>query len=319
MKNGLSIACLLVPFFLSGIYVNSFGQFENKITSNSESEKTINALIEKANYFLDSDLDSAIYYGEKAYRLLGPNNYSNSSYLGSKVHADAWYYKDSLSRSIEYYRMSADIIKELEGINSEKYAARISDVGYCFYSLNIFDIAVSYYMEALNIFKSTNNVEEISNQLNNIGTVYFSWGNFNMAIEHFSQTLRYDKERGDSIAMSTSYNNIGKVYEAWGYYDLAIEHYQKSLNFLGNKGDEARKAIRLSNIGTSYFRKNDYDKGLEYLYEALKIDRSLNNRFKLAIRQNEIANIFSAKNDYTKAIEQYLLPHLSGKYMGRRL
>ncbi|MCD4695109.1 MAG: tetratricopeptide repeat protein, partial [Bacteroidales bacterium] len=284
------------------MHLHVFGQLENKNNSSAESEKTINSVIEKAEYFLESNLDSAIYYGETAYRMAILEDHSKSKYQASKLIADAWYYKDSLSKAIDYYRIASEIIKEIEGEDSEEYASRISDIGYCFYSLNIFETAISYYNQALNIFNNTGNIQEISNQLNNLGTVYFAWGNFNRALENFNKTLRYDMQRKDSSALASSYNNIGKVYEAWGYYDQAIEHYFKSISFLGENGNLAKKAIRLSNIGTSYFRKNDFDKSIEYLYQALEIDQHLGNQFKIAIRYNELANAYATKGDYLKSI-----------------
>lgn len=303
MKNGFVRYRLIVSILLSSIFFHAVGQSDDKFNTNSANEKTIGSFIHKADYYLESDLDSAIYFAEEAYRLADADDLQKSKYKAIKIIADAWYYKDSLSNAIDYYRYAAETIKEIEGDNSEEYASRISDIGYCYYRIEIFDMAVSYYNQALTVFKQKANIEEISNQLNNLGTVYFAWGNYNLALEHFSRTLTYDIERGDSAALSTSYNNIGKVYDAWGYYDLAIEHYYNSLSFLNDRDDGARRSIRLSNIGMSYFNKNDSEKALEFIFSALKINQKLDNQTKIAARYNEIASVFSAKGDYSKAIE----------------
>jgi len=296
-----------IVFIISFIVVNivlveSSHSQNTGINENNDLGK-ITGLLNMAEVYLDNNPDSSLIFGEQAYDLSVKEDFLMYQYQAVKILADAWYYKDSLSKAIDYYRIAAEIIKEIEGENSEEYASRISDIGYCFYSLDIFEIAISYYNQALNIFNNTGNIEEISNQLNNLGTVFFTWGNYSLALENFSRTLRYDMERKDSTALAISYNNIGKVYEVWGYYDLAIEHYIKSISFLGENGSEPKKAIRMSNIGTSYFRKNDFDKALEYLYKALKIDQQLDNQFKIAIRYNEIANVFSTMGNYSKSIK----------------
>lgn len=293
---------LIFLFIFSIIYHPSFGQSDNVFDDNSEEEHNINQLIEKANHYLEVDLDSAIYFGERAIENAFFHNFPELNYVASKILADAWYYKSDLSQAIDYYRNAADIIKDIEGDKSIKYASRIGDIGYCFYELELNDLAVKYYQEALLILKEANNIEEISTQLNNLGTVYFNWGNYNLAIEYFSQTLTYDSQRGDSSAISTSYNNIGKVYESWGYYDLAIEHYNNSIKFLGTTGNISRRAVRLSNIGTSYYKIGDFEKALEYLNAALEIDNQQNNPVKIAVRYNELANIYFAKKEYEKAI-----------------
>lgn len=293
---------LILLLGFSIIYCTSSGQSDNVFDDHTAEEQKINQLIEKANYFLEIDLDSALNFGEDALEKANSENFHELTYVASKILADAWYYKNDLTQAIDYYRSAAEIIKDIEGNKSIKYASRISDIGYCFYQLEVNDLAVKYYQEALLIFKEAKNIEEISNQLNNLGTVYFNWGNYNLAIEYFSQTLSYDTERGDSSALSTSYNNIGKVYESWGYYDLAIEHYNKSMNYLSPDIQKDRRAIRLSNIGTSYYKKGEFEKALEFLNAALEIDSQQNNQFKIAVRYNELANIYFAKKAFQKAI-----------------
>ncbi len=295
-------AVFIISFIIAGLILIESLQSQNTGINKYNSSEKITELIRMAELHLDNKLDTSLVFGKQAYKLSIEQDFPKYQYQAAKIVADAWFYKDSLSKAIDYYIMAADIIKKIKGENSEEYASRISDIGYCFFTLNNFEPAISYYNQALSIFNNTENIEEISNQLNNLGTVYFIWGNYNLAIEYFSRTLRYDIERGDSTALPTSYNNIGKVYEAWGYYDLAIEHYLKSLSFLSENGNEARRAIRISNIGTSYFKKNDFDKALEYLYKALEIDQQSGNQLKIAIRNNEIANVFSATGDYLKAI-----------------
>lgn len=302
-KNERMKTILIISFIVANIILVESLQSQNTGTNKDNELEKIIGLIKMAEVHLNNKPDSSLVLGEQAFKLSVNQDLPRYQYQAAKILSDAWYYKDSLSKAINYYRIAADIIKEIEGENSEQYASRISDIGYCFYSLDIFETAISYYNQALNIFNNTGNIEEISNQLNNLGSVYFAWGNYSLALEHFSRTLRYDTEREDSTALASSYNNIGKVYEAWGYYDQAIEHYNKSISFLVENGSEAMKAIRLSNIGTSYFRKNDFDKALEYIYKALEIDQHLNNQFRIAIRYNEIANVFSTTGNYSKSIK----------------
>jgi len=293
----------ILLFVFSVFYGFTSAQSDNLFDYSSKEEQLIKNQIKKANYYLEVNLDSAIFFGNNAFQNAQQEKQPGLEYEAAKLIADAWFYKDSLASAIDYYRMAADIIKEIDGEYSEKYGARLSDVGYCFSDLGIFDLAIEYYNKSLDIFIASNNRSEIGNQLNNIGTVYFKSGNYNLAIEYLSRTLNYDSKLNDSLALSSSYNNIGKVYEAWAYYDLAIEHYFNSLNLLGERGNDARKAIRLSNIGTSYYRKGILDSALIYINAALKIDQQLNNQFKIAIRYNEIANVFSAMENYADAID----------------
>jgi tetratricopeptide (TPR) repeat protein len=298
----------VILFISFAILFSGYGQsttinYDRDSLKSLKGKSRIKLLISIAEEYMDSNLDSSLYFANEAYSLAEQSQTGMYQYESAKIIADAWYYKNEQTLAIDYYRIAADIVKQEKGNHTMEYASRISDIGYCYYILQIYDLAVANYSEALNIFTVLNNKLEISNQLNNIGTVYFNWGKYNLALEYFSRTLKYDMERDDSSQLSTSYNNIGKVYESWGYYDIAIDHYLKSLDYLSNTNNESKKAIRLSNIGTSYYNKNEYEIALKYLNSALEIDQRLGNEMKVAIRFNEIANVLMEMGKYAEAIK----------------
>ncbi len=292
---------------IQGVIFFSF--LNSEINQSSSSEKSslsgeagVEQMLSKAENSLDTHPDSALFLAGQAYDLSVAAENENLLYRSSKLMADAYYYLDDLSQATNHYRIAADHALEIHGEMSTEYASRLSDIGFCYYKLDVFDLADEYFNKAYLLFKKMNDEAEMSNQLNNLGLVYFSWGKYNLAIEFLSRTLKYDLERGDSSALATSYNNIGKVYESWGYFDIAIEHYLKSMEYL-DETDEARRSIRLSNIGTSYFEKGDFNKALSYLEQALDIDQQLQNASKMAIRLNEIAGVLDAQAKYREAID----------------
>ena len=297
---------VIILLLFQGIFQFTPGQKENPDNNliDRSDHPEVEKLIAKAEYFLESNPDSARILAKQAYQMALDRDNNLLSYKSAKLIADARYYSGDLVAAVENYRQAADIIRGMKGEFSTEYASRISDVGFCFNELNVSDLAIEYFNRALKIFIYLEDTLEISNQLNNIGYSYFAQGNFNLATEYFSRTLQYDLKTGDSTALSTTYNNIGKVYETWGYYELAIEHYTRSLDFLSENSNDARRSIRLSNIGTSLYELGDYNKALKYLEEALNIEQKLENQYKIAVRMNEIANVFAVQGKYGKAIEQ---------------
>ncbi|MCB2218848.1 MAG: tetratricopeptide repeat protein [Bacteroidetes bacterium] len=292
----------IIIFF--GFFVYTSGQ--NQTNSNIEKQNTdehVLILLKNATQLVEDYPDSSLQFSEPAYDLAIEKNEQNLKYEAAKLIADACFYINDLTRAIEYYRLAAQHAWEVFGNTSEEYASRISDVGYCFYVLQIYDLAIEHYRQALELFQKADNYQEVSNQINNIGSVYFNWGKYNLSIEYYSRSLKLDLEQADSIAISISYNNIGKVYESWGYYDIAIEHYQNSLQYLADGAHPSRRAVRLSNIGTSFYKMGDYDEALNYLNEALGIDQLVGDREKVAVRNNEIASVLFASGDPSTAIE----------------
>lgn len=245
--------------------------------------------------------DSAVIYANQAMLLLEDQGTEDAAYA-YKLLADAYYYQNEFRSAIEAYQKSGNIEILLGGNSSVKYAQRINDVGYCYYVMGIYDLAIENYIKALKILENSEEPDEYYTILNNMGSVYFNQGNYQKAIECFEQTLEYDESTGNLNEASITYNNIGKVYQAWGKYDAAIEHIRKALDHSKNSGNLKTQAIRLSNLGMVYLDMGDPEKALSLLEEALKLDQASGNEFKIAIRKSEIARIFAESGDFAQAI-----------------
>ncbi|WP_456379046.1 tetratricopeptide repeat protein [Lutibacter sp.] len=255
-----------------------------------------------ARFNFELNQDKAIFYAKEAFLKAKDENNNQHILQAAQTVADAYYYRDEFVNAIDYYKITANIEKQLSSDSSNKYGERLADIGYCFQLLGVFDIANSYYEKSLAIAQKNNNTGEIHSIINNIGSLYFKWGQYDKAINAFVQTLEYDKKQGNNANLSASCNNIGKVYFVWEKYEQAIAHYNLALEYSKKTGDNSKIAIRYANLGMAYFKMGNFEKALLYLNNALALDKKQGNEFKVAIRKSEIGKIIEAQGDYFTAL-----------------
>lgn len=272
------------------------------VMADTDKRSEIDSLLVLSEKLGPSNPDSAILLATEALKNEKELSSGVSAY-GLKILADAYYYKNNILEAVKYYQQSADKEKEVHGHISNSYAARINDVGYCYYLMGYYEMAVTKNNEALQILRQTNNKEELYVTLNNIGTVYFKWGEYAKSIVFFEQTLEHDLESGDPYSLCVTYNNIGKVYESSKNPDKAIKYLELALEQAKLAGNLRMEATILSNLGMIYFASEHLDKAQLFLEEAMSIDKKTGNKFKLAIRENELSKILAAKGKLAEAIE----------------
>jgi len=267
---------------------------------------SIDTLLHLAKANFETNQDKAIFYAKKAYEQAVKENDKTALSITSKTLADAYYYKSEFANAIDFYRITADYEKDIYGEFSDEYGSRLGDIAYCFNLLGIYDLANTYYQDALTIAKRNGNMEDIHTNISNLGTLFFAWGQYDKAIDAFLQTLAYDKEQNNFDNLSASYNNIGKVYFVLNKYEQAIQYYNKALEYSKKTSNNSTIAIRYGNLGMAYYKQGDLSKAQVYLMDAIALDTKQGNVYKVAIRQNELGKISEAQGDYRVALAYQL-------------
>ena len=296
------ITCFVVIFvFLSLLNVYAFADgIDKKYLYLPISERIDTLLIVSENLVLDYP-DSSLVYSSAAIDLL-ENTSDKRVYPAYKNSADAWYYLNEFEKAIYCYEASAEAAINSFGQNSLQYASRINDVGYCYYVIGVYDLALSHYYEALEILEVINAEDDYFTTLSNIGTVHFNNGAYEKAIKYFEETLEYDITKGHNYEASVTENNIGKVYQAWGKYTQALDYFNRSLSYAIQNDRPDLQSVRISNLGMVYLDLGDTETALEMLNSALHIDSLQKNAFKVAIRKSELSRIYAGLGNHQKAI-----------------
>ena len=305
----ISVIVFLGSLFLATSFVaHAAGLTEDSIVKaiNATTGKDrANLFINFSRKFMSDDPEKSLEFAHQAEILARSINSLELLSDALKMEGDALFELDSLKASAMKYSESAETEEMLSNPRPDSLARRLSDAGFAFQELGLFDKALEYSQRALTISRSLNDTLEIASNLSNIGVSYKMTGLYGEAIEAFNQTLELDKMMGSQSDMATDYNNIGMVYRAWKNYDKAIEFFNKALEIDEKLGNRHKLSIRLSNIAQVYLAWGKTAESIEYLNSALAIDREMNATQKIAIRLQGLGLAFISLNNYPKAIEYF--------------
>jgi len=147
-------------------------------------------------------------------------------------------------------------------------ARALNSMGYNHWLMGQYTTAISYYTEALTIYKTLNKQSGIARVTNNLGAIYWGLNDYNKALEYYQQSLAIrkimDDRRGESIVL----NNIGMVYQEWQLFDQAIQYHHQAVKIAENLDDREAMAYSYYNMGRCFEAQKRTDQALEYFRTA---------------------------------------------------
>lgn len=300
---------IIILFFLSDITPgnaqNSQPDSISKAIAATTGKERANLLLFFSRQAMADDPEKSLEFARQAEILAKSKNALELISDALKIQGDALYELDSLKSAAFAYSMAVEIEDALPNQRPDTLMRRLSDVGFSYQEMGLFDKALDYFQRALKINKILKDTLEIASNLSNIGVSFKMMGRYGEAIEAFNQTLELDKLMGSESEMATDYNNIGMVYRSWNNYDKAIEFFNKALEIDEKLGNRNKLSIRLSNIAQVYLAWGKTSDAIDYFNKALAIDREMNATLKIAIRLHGLGLTFMSLNDFPKAIEYF--------------
>jgi len=277
----------------------------SRIIDASEGLDRAALLVQISRQLMADDPEKSLVYARQAEIIARNENSLELLSSALKIVGDALFELDSLKSAAMIYSQSAEIEEMLSHPRPDTLMRRLSDVGFAFQEMGLFDKALEYFQRALPISRAQNDSVEIVSNLSNIGVSLKMLGRYGEAIEVLNQTLELDKLMGSETDMAIDYNNIGMVYRSWNNYDKAIEFFNKALQIDEKLGNRHKLSIRLSNIGQVYLSWGKTSEAIDYFNKALEIDKEMNVPGKIAIRLHGLGLAYMSLHEFQKAIQYF--------------
>jgi tetratricopeptide (TPR) repeat protein len=306
MKSIFFFICPLLFFLIHPISATSQKEvFDSlqQVLLMSDGDEKIQVLCEMAIEILYDDPEKSLEYARQAEVLALKSKTGLLLSDALKIQGDALYELDSLKQATFAYMKALEIEETLPKPRPVIMISRLSDVGFCYQDMGLFEKSLDYFQRSLALSRSVRDTTEIASNLSNIGVSLKMLGKYGEAIDAFNQTLKLDKLLGSETDMATDYNNIGMVYRAWLQFELAVEFFEKALEIDLRLGNRHKLSTRYSNIGQVYLAWDSTSRSISYLNKALEIDREMNAVGKIAVRLHGLGLSYMSLKDYKKAIE----------------
>jgi len=187
--------------------------------------------------------------------------------------------------------------------------------GNCYYFLNDFEKAKSYYMDQLKLtervdLKKVYLFDTIFNRftsLGNIGNVYRIQGKPLEAFKFFKQALEISREINDRRGEASALYSIGNVYEMQGKLSEAFIFFTNALGMCIQRKNDAKKeeANALVSIGILYGKTNKPLEAFKFFKQALSIYREINDKQGEASALDNMGIIYRKRNEQSKALQHF--------------
>ncbi|CAF1448492.1 unnamed protein product, partial [Didymodactylos carnosus] len=239
----------------------------------------------------------------------------NSEDVGAVLCAigSLYFRKGEYKQSLEYHEKALEKLATLPEVHPD-LATAFNSIGMVYYELNKFDVAMIYYLKALEVHKrvlSDTNDPFISADLNNIALVQIQTGHIQEALENLEKTLqmRLLILPADHPLLSHTYLNMGSLYSKVKDYSSALKMYDNALKIQLKTLPLTHPDLAKTYVNTAqiYSSQREYSKALELNQNALDIQLAmtpLNNR-DLSNTYRNMAMVYVNTEDQLSALQTY--------------
>lgn len=167
------------------------------------------------------------------------------------------------------------------------------------------EVAQQYYFNALKIYDSLQNNDEIALCYNNIANIFSRIGNFEKSIAYYKLALKIHLKNRKFKQYAETSNNLAGDLIAVSKLDEAKRQVQKGLLYVDSINDPIIYANLLLNLAIIYLDENQLDDGINCLKKIITIYEDENFQEGLSSTYYHLGLFSDKKNDYQQALYFY--------------
>jgi len=256
--------------------------------------------------------DSAICYYNKSLDILNKQKRTSTidaSYCFLNI-GNVYLKRKNYKQSLIYFPKAQNPLGEKHSL----IADISSSIGVCHYYLAQYNLAKTYYMDALDIYMSLspdNNSRDVARILNNLGALNSKLGEYILAESQISKAINIDinifgrnhhQVAEDQIALANLYIRLGNYESAEPVYKEALEIFRNS------QGRAKYVALCLQGLGVVYGNLGDFKTAETVYKEALEIFKVTDGEYSRGVADilNNLGLLFSELGDYQSSEKCYM-------------
>lgn len=219
-----------VAYFYGSMYEDALKCFlEGEELSKSQDDKLlkISLLNNIGEVYRESEIyDRAIYYYEKAIAIIDDNYSSVHATILVNI-GKVYFSRSQLSRALELYKESYDILRNLEDMISLGDVE--NEIGKIYSQMGDLIAAEQYYLQSINRLEKVNNKYYSIDTLINLANLYREKSNEN-ALEYYKRAISYSEQVKSKKKLLNAYNLLSYYYEEKADFKNALKYYKKYSN-----------------------------------------------------------------------------------------
>ncbi|MGV7104930.1 tetratricopeptide repeat-containing sensor histidine kinase [Flavobacterium sp. U410] len=303
----LRILLLTVLFFSNEVFSQSIEDIisETKLKFQRESKTELKAKLsaDLAWYYVQVNIDSAKFYGEKSLNL--SKSTKNQALIAQSYNdlATVYFVKGDYKKSL---LLVDEGLKLRKLLNDEAGMASLYfKKGNAYNKMSKYDSTMYYYFKANKYYEKVGDSAVFMNLESNISSTYFSMGNYSKALKYLSKPLKYYKNTKQFLLLSNSTMNLGNIQLSLKDTINALQSFNKAIDYAEQSNNYSTLAATYNNMANIYTAQNKFDLASEFIEKSIEIREKMGldadlESSKLTLANNElrIGNYFEAKKRY---------------------
>lgn len=250
--------------------------------------------------------DSALVYLDISLDL-GQKEINNQPFLAESYYNIGTIYVKNAQKEQAFINLDSAISLYTQIDNISGVCKSIMAKGVVYTNMRVYDTALVYYIESLEL-ASDNNIEKVKIQtLINIANIYIRSDEYKKARKIFDDAYEICNQINDSVNKATIRINRAVTFLLEGDNDRALEGFKLALIDAIRVNDKSTIGLLNTNIAIIYTGKKEYDLALKYLYEAVEVFEDIGNSDKIATTYLTLGNVFKGMKEYSLSLEHYQL------------
>lgn len=165
-------------------------------------------------------------------------------------------------------------------INENEYEVDILNaLGNVNLYLKIYDRALNYYSEALNLAYAIKYDKLIAGLLNNIGEIYYRLHDYRMSLKYYIDSLEMFQKEKEIYPQAIPLINIGAAHLGLGEFDQAEKYIFKSLAVSKSEKDKIREELSYHLLGRLAHKNGRIEEARQYYNKFLTLNREVQDVF----------------------------------------
>jgi signal transduction histidine kinase/DNA-binding response OmpR family regulator len=287
-KNLFISFCFL---FLLFILPFSCSKNHNQDLLDKEEEERVRVYTNKAVSYLNSNLDSAIYFATVAVKVANEKKTSKPSLIAYYTLSNTLIQKGEIDKGLEAVKKALSFT-DFED-NYMFLSACYNLLGVIYTRIFDYENALVYHQKSLDLSIQYQDTLGIAIAYNNIGKFHADQKQNKIGKVYYKKSLIHYQALKDTSFIGVLYNNLSSVSknteEKKKYLDRALYFAEISNNYI-------LKGNILANIGSIYSKKKDYSIALMLFDSAFNLFSSINYNYGLPTIANTISEIYLLKN-----------------------
>lgn len=309
MKKRLSICSSSQLLILLLILVTNFSQtlaqneaiddLFSRLKDAKEDTVKIDILQDLCWEFGTQNVDSALFYGEKAVFLSKNLKTSDGEAVSRRYIARAYNYFGDFKNAIVQLKKGLATAPRLRELTIKGNLH--TDLGNNYDALGDFELASKHFYNALRIFKILGDHDKLATVKINLCYFYYNFEDFKEMIKLAEEAEDHLKKVDNPILVAVTYTLRGIAYGELKEYERALSAHNHAMKTYQENDVPDRVSETLTSIGSIYQSQGKLDLALDYFMKALAIDKTLGNPSYVAITYSNIAQIFNEMGDLEKS------------------